>query len=80
MAITGSAQLASVRELDSRRHPLDPLSEEEISSACEILRREKQLGASHRFAIVHLVEPSKAELKSNAEIYRRAFFVVLDRD
>ena len=79
MAITGSAQLASVRQLDSRRHPLDPLSEEEISSACEILRREKQLGASHRFAIVHLVEPSKAELKSNAEISRRAFLVVLDR-
>jgi primary-amine oxidase len=79
MAITGSAQLAPVQQSDLHGHPLDLLSEQEIHSACEILRHEKQLGAGHRFAMVHLVEPSKAELKSNATISRRAFVVVLDR-
>ena len=41
-------------------HPLDPLSETEIAQATAILRREKNLGDSTRFAFVQLEEPPKS--------------------
>jgi primary-amine oxidase len=43
-------------------HPLDPLSEGEIASACTILKTEKNLAPSARFAFVQLDEPSKNEV------------------
>jgi primary-amine oxidase len=44
------------------RHPLDPLSEAEITSACAILKKQKKLSASTRFAFVQLEEPAKADV------------------
>jgi hypothetical protein len=59
-------------------HPLDGLSLHEIRTTCDILKRDRQPGASHRFAIVHAVEPSKAELRSDAAIPRRALSMPSD--
>jgi primary-amine oxidase len=46
------------------RHPLDPLSEAELATACDILKTEKQLGPDTRFGFVQLDEPAKAEVLS----------------
>jgi primary-amine oxidase len=41
------------------RHPLDPLTPEEIEAVSEILKRDRGLAASARFVYVTLREPSK---------------------
>jgi primary-amine oxidase len=43
-------------------HPLDPLTAEEIRQAAAILRRDRGLGDSWRFASIELREPAKAAL------------------
>jgi Cu2+-containing amine oxidase len=48
--------------LGSNAHPLDPLSAEEIWSACEVLKTVQQLGAECCFAMVQLHEPPKAQV------------------
>lgn len=45
-------------------HPLDPLSEAELSAACDILKSEKGLGPDTRVGFVQLEEPAKAEVLS----------------
>ena len=42
------------------RHPLDPLSPEEIEAASGILRRQKGLADTARFVFITLDEPDKA--------------------
>ncbi len=60
-------------------HPLDMLSEAELQAACDLLKQNKALPASIRFAMVHAVEPSKAELKSGQALPRLVFLLTLDR-
>jgi primary-amine oxidase len=67
--------------LEKSAHPLDPLSAEEILSACELLKASKKLGAELRFAMVHLHEPAKAEVlayKAGEPVERSAFLMVFD--
>lgn len=62
-------------------HPLDPLSEAEIASACSILKREKALAATVRFAFVQLEEPPKAEVLAwvpGAPVRRQAASTIFD--
>ncbi len=63
-------------------HPLDPLSLEEVGRACEIVRRDRRLDESCRFAITELREPSKAEVLAHdgadPSFTREAFAVVID--
>ena len=62
-------------------HPLDPLSADEIRSACAIVQRELALKETARFAAVRLCEPSKAALekfRQGQSLERRAWVVVLD--
>jgi len=47
-------------------HPLDPLSAEEIRQAAEIVRRDRGIGGSWRFASIELREPAKADLPALA--------------
>jgi Cu2+-containing amine oxidase len=54
------------------RHPLDPLSEQEIRHAAEILRRDQGVGDIWRFAIIELREPDKAALASGDGVAREA--------
>ena len=58
------------------RHPLDPLTAEEIALATRLLRAERRLGDRVRFITVDLREPPKAAASGPAE--REAFAVLLD--
>ena len=63
-------------------HPLDSLSASELEEAAQILREEKKLGSTVRFASITLHEPSKSTVfsyKPGAETVRQAFVVMLDR-
>lgn len=63
------------------RHPLDPLSAEEMSQAVAILRAEKKLGESWRFVSAVLLEPPKdvsREFQPGHPLLRRAFLVLMD--
>jgi primary-amine oxidase len=61
--MTELAQHPSPRlAVQDNRHPLDPLSEAELASACIILKTEKCLGPDTRFGFVQLGEPAKADV------------------
>ena len=63
------------------RHPLDPLTAEEIQRAIALLRVEHHLGDKVRFETVVLNEPPKQAVlafKESDPIPRDAFIVVLD--
>jgi primary-amine oxidase len=61
---------------DSPAHPLDPLTAEEIRQAAAILRRDRGVGASWRFASIELREPVKGAPETAA---REAIVVGWDR-
>lgn len=63
------------------RHPLDPLSVEEIAAACALVRAMAASAADCRFPIVRLEEPTKQELRAQGNgnaLPRLAFVVTLD--
>ncbi len=63
------------------RHPLDPLSESEITLACELLKTLKKLSPATRFAFVQLEEPAKADVLAwtpGKPLQRRAAATVFD--
>jgi primary-amine oxidase len=67
--------------MQGSRHPLDPLSQAELASACNILNAEKRLGPDTRFAFVQLEEPAKAVVlswKAGKPLARRAAVTVFD--
>jgi primary-amine oxidase len=60
------------------RHPLDPLTGDEIVAASTLVRTSGRVGDTLRFAYVGLDEPTKAELAGvNAPIPRRVRMVVV---
>ena len=62
-------------------HPLEPLTPQEIAAAVAIVREQKSLTASVRFATVTLNEPAKETVLSftpGDRIEREAFIVLLD--
>jgi primary-amine oxidase len=65
------------------RHPLEPLTVEEIAKTVEILRRERELRAQVRFVSVSLHEPVKSAVlafPSEGPIEREAFVILFDRE
>lgn len=60
-------------------HPLDPLTAGEISSAVEILRKERDLGEKVRFAGIVVNEPPKEQVLSfnPGDYFEREALVVL---
>ena len=63
------------------RHPLDPLSEAEITAACDLLKKQKKLSEATRFAFVQLEEPAKADVLAwtpGKNLARRAAATVFD--
>src|SRR4051794_24274413 len=63
-------------------HPLDPLSRGEIAAAVGILRRDRELTGTYRFASVVLHEPAKDAVRDwdgNGSIEREARVILLDR-
>lgn len=68
--------------LDGNWHPLDSLSSVELEAAAQILRAEKQLADTVRFASITLHEPTKADVadyQPGQRAPRKAFVVLLDR-
>ena len=60
-------------------HPLDPLTAGEIRRVAQILRRDRELGDSWRFASIELREPAKDLLASGQVTGREAIAVGWDR-
>lgn len=72
--------MASVSEFF---HPLDPLSEVEVRSAVEILKKDRQMDGGWRFASIELAEPNKDRLRqfeAGESIPREANLVVWNRE
>jgi primary-amine oxidase len=64
------------------RHPLDPLTADEIEAASSILRDQQQLANSARFVSIALNEPAKAAVLSfqpGDPIDREAFVIIRER-
>src|SRR5437667_1409309 len=74
-------QLAiSQDDLVTNSHPLDPLSADEIRQAAAIVRRDRAIGDTWRFASIELKEPAKVDLQAlEAEATREALVVCWDR-
>ncbi|MGC9933823.1 primary-amine oxidase [Priestia aryabhattai] len=71
----------SIEKVVQVQHPLEPLTAEEISKAVSILKEQKNLSNSVRFAQVVLQEPLKETVLSYQEgdfIAREAFVILLD--
>ena len=82
MAIPAEKQLASA-QAQLARHPLDPLTADEIEAAVAILKEGRRLGPRVRFETVVLKEPDKEVVKvfsAGDPIRREAFLVILDND
>jgi primary-amine oxidase len=62
----------------STAHPLDPLSEAEVTAACNTLKKKKKLGPNTRFIHVQLEEPPKAEVLGGKPGARRATSTLFD--
>src|SRR5437879_12296779 len=66
------------------RHPLDPLTSEEVQTASTTLKKDRRLDGGHRFVYVMLNEPAKKDVLAwkpgnGTEGDRQACMVVRDR-
>jgi primary-amine oxidase len=62
-------------------HPLDPLTRDEVAHVARILRTERELASTVRFADISLLEPEKADLaqyEAGQGLPRQAFVILLD--
>ena len=69
--------------MSTRRHPLDPLSTEEMARVSDVLRAQRDVDDRWRYGSVLLVEPSKAALRGWADgegVAREALATVWSRD
>src|SRR3954463_2476454 len=76
------ARRASGQETSMAVHPLEPLSEDEFRQTAAVLRRDREVNESWRFAAIELQEPAKATMRSWApgdEVPRIAFAVLWNR-
>jgi primary-amine oxidase len=67
---------------DAPEHPLDPLTAEQIRQVAAIVRRDREIGESWRFASIELKEPAKdvlAALEGGLTAAREALVVGWDR-
>src|SRR2546429_3826409 len=82
MSLGGLPMQTAQPPVTTARHPLDPLSAEEIEAASALLRRERRLADTARFVFITLHEPDKATVLGFAPgdaIARRAFVIIRER-
>ncbi|WP_406053535.1 primary-amine oxidase [Kribbella sp. NBC_00889] len=63
-------------------HPLEPLDEDEFRQTAAILRRDREVGGSWRFAAIELLEPAKSAVRAwrpGDPVPRTAFAVLWNR-
>jgi primary-amine oxidase len=80
--VTNSPKPASNPDDAGPEHPLDPLTADEIRQAAAMLRRDRRVGGSWRFASIELKEPAKEALPALAagqQAGREAIVVCWDR-
>ena len=80
--MTNSPKPASNPDDASPEHPLDPLTAGEIQQAAAMLRRDRGVGGSWRFASIELKEPAKEALpalEAGQQAGREAIVVCWDR-
>ena len=65
---------------DRSRHPLDPLTADEVARACSLVRAQDGLGRRVRVISIALAEPSRGALREPGPAERAAFVVLIDRD
>lgn len=73
--------VSSKHPVPSDRHPLEPLTPQEIERAVAILRRDRQLSSAFRFVAISLVEPPKPVVlvyRPGDVVSRDAFAILLD--
>src|SRR5712691_3212495 len=80
----GSSDVTEARPVAAQaaRHPLEPLTEEEIRAAVAVVRAQGRLSERARFPTVALMEPPKEQVLGFTEgdpIDRQVEFVVLDK-
>jgi len=83
MIVTSSPGSAGIVADTGRSHPLDPLTAAEIQQVAAILRRERAVGASWRFASIELREPGKdvlPALEAGEQTRREALAVCWNRE
>lgn len=71
----------SIEQKVEIKHPLEPLTPEEIKRAAFIVKREKNIGDSVSFVSISLNEPSKQcvlDFEEDSPIMREAFVILLD--
>ncbi len=76
-------ELQMQKVMNKVKHPLEPLTGEEVSKAVAILRKEKNLNEHVRFVTVVLNEPEKdfvLNFQMGEEIEREAFIIILDNN
>ena len=61
------------------RHPLEPLTAEEIEAATQILKQDRGLAASARFVYITLREPPKDAVLRGEAVEREAHVVLRER-
>ncbi|HET9967458.1 MAG TPA: primary-amine oxidase [Streptosporangiaceae bacterium] len=68
-------------------HPLNPLSADEIRQVAAVVRRDRAIGGTWRFASIELTEPAKADLpaleteaEAQSKVGREALVVCWNRD
>lgn len=74
--------ISSFAQTAVHRHPLDPLTKEEVAIAAQICKADSQFPSGGRFATIVLHEPPKAEVMSfklGSSFRREAFAVIYDR-
>jgi primary-amine oxidase len=80
--VTNSPKPASNPDDAGPEHPLDPLTAGEIQQAAAMLRRDRGVGGSWRFASIELKEPAKEALpalEAGQQAGREAIVVCWDR-
>jgi len=65
VAILLLVTLAGVARAQEQRHPLDPLSAQEIDLAVTILQQSGKILPGTRFGLIELHEPPKAQVKTD---------------
>src|SRR5262245_6351034 len=79
LSFTGCSSSDASTGAPSLRHPLDPLTKEEIITAAAVLKRSGKLTPDSRFATLYLKEPPKEQViaDTRAGRTRRAAFALL---